>query len=778
MSQTLLTLGNLFDSMPKKYTRFSLTRQMDGDGSEVEMKLSEDEEIGENAMCNNTQTSVVKTRDNRRNFCFIVIAALLLFLVGFLIGYAAFHSRMARESDTSCPIASAASQTGDADEQVYVQPVERVLYLNDLIPMLSENLKSSRFMDTIRSKMARNNIEAGSEEDYKLCTEMHHRFSSCGLSKIWEDRHYVRLQFPDKNNTNKVMIVNTNLSKAEDIDIPSDSYLAYSPSGTATGKLVYANYGRKEDFEYLEKQNVNVTGCIVIVRAGRNPAAEKVNNVWVVGGGKVTSAFDILFYGLGDSLIPSGSVHFGTGDPYTPGFPSFNRTQFPPVKSSGLPGIPAQTISAKAAEKLLSLMDGAEVNWKGGFSVNYRMGPGFRDGRLVKMEVNNVDTERAIYNVFGVLKGFVEPDIWIYVPLKQNGNSKQSWQPQDFKTIRLNPLSTLEVEIVTTDGYKPRRSIVFVSWSGGDFGAVGATEWLEGYLTTLQSKAFAFINLDAAVLGDKDLRVSGSPLLYSLFEKTIKEVKSPLDPDNSIYNSIGSENWEAKAVVPMRMDDGAYPFLAFSGIPSLSFSFTRTDDPYPYLGTKEDTLERLQAFLKPKLEDVTRTVAELVGQMAIQLTHDHELNLDYARYSTKLLQFIRKVFSYKEQLKNMGLTFQWLSSANGDFKRAATKLTMDYSGTDMEDKMASRVINDRIMKVECNFLSPYASPEETPFRHIFFGSGPHTLNAMLENLDVLKHNSTIENVNLLKKQLALLTWTIQGAANALTGDVWEIDNEF
>lgn len=29
------------------------------------------------------------------------------------------------------------------------------------------------------------------------------------------------------------------------------------------------------------------------------------------------------------------------------------------------------------------------------------------------------------------------------------------------------------------DGYKPRRSIIFASWSAGDYGAVGATEWLE-----------------------------------------------------------------------------------------------------------------------------------------------------------------------------------------------------------------------------------------------------------------------------------------------------------
>lgn len=28
-------------------------------------------------------------------------------------------------------------------------------------------------------------------------------------------------------------------------------------------------------------------------------------------------------------------------------------------------------------------------------------------------------------------------------------------------------------------GFKPRRSIVFASWSAGDFGIVGATEWLE-----------------------------------------------------------------------------------------------------------------------------------------------------------------------------------------------------------------------------------------------------------------------------------------------------------
>lgn len=41
-----------------------------------------------------------------------------------------------------------------------------------------------------------------------------------------------------------------------------------------------------------------------------------------------------------------------------------------------------------------------------------------------------------------------------------------------------NPLLT-EHATVMTEGLKPRRSIVFASWSGGEYGSVGATEWLE-----------------------------------------------------------------------------------------------------------------------------------------------------------------------------------------------------------------------------------------------------------------------------------------------------------
>lgn len=80
--------------------------------------------------------------------------------------------------------------------------------------------------------------------------------------------------------------------------------------------------------------------------------------------------------------------------------------------------------------------------------------------------------------------------------------------------------------------------------------------------------------------------------------------------------------------------------------------------------------------------------------------------------------------------------------------------------------------------MEYDFLSPYLSPKDVPFRHIFFGKGSHTLQSLLENLEQLRANKESVDVNMLKEQLALVTWTIKGAANALVGDIWDTDNEF
>lgn len=96
------------------------------------------------------------------------------------------------------------------------------------------------------------------------------------------------------------------------------------------------------------------------------------------------------------------------------------------------------------------------------------------------------------------------------------------------------------------------------------------------------------------------------------------------------------------------------------------------------------------------------------------------------------------------------------------------------------------------VQVEFYFLSQYVSPADSPFRHIFLGHGDHTLGALLDHVRLLRSSgskalgtasSGVAPVlafqeSRFRRQLALLTWTLQGAANALSGDVWNIDNNF
>lgn len=234
-------------------------------------------------------------------------------------------------------------------------------------------------------------------------------------------------------------------------------------------------------------------------------------------------------------------------------------------------------------------------------------------------------------------------------------------------------------------------------------------------------------------------------------------------------------NWVNK-VEKFSLDNAAFPFLAYSGIPSVSFSFCEDTD-YPYLGTTLDNYGMLIQKI-PQLNKMARAAAEVAGQFMIKLTHDVELNLDYEQYNNKLLSFLRELNQYRAYIKELGLNLQWLYSARGDFFRATSRLTTDFKNAEITNRFVMREINDRIMKVEYHFLSPYVSPRESPFRHIFWGSGSHTLSALLENLNLRQKNNGAFNETLLRNQLALATWTIQGAANALSGDIWDIDNEF
>ncbi|NXF04756.1 TFR1 protein, partial [Smithornis capensis] len=773
-----MTLSTQFGGEPMSYTRFSIARQMDGDNSHVEMKLSaDDEEGGEMGRPEHLHASMPPPRRNGKNLCFLIIAAVLLLLIGFLIGYLSNRGRMQKisrclDGSGKCEMTPTASYLSDDDETEEEEvPGPRVLYWPDVRAMLSNKLSADQLETNLRQREGKNSFEAGKVEDETTASYIHDQFISFRLDEVWNDEHYIKLQ--DKGSSNNQVSVDVN--GVEEVLESPDAYVAYSKSGTVAGKPVHVNYGLKSDFQKIQNLGVSMNGTIVIFRAGKITLAEKVANAREVGAVGALMYLDPTDYKNTDKFVPFGHAHLGTGDPFTPGFPSFNHTQFPPVESSGLPRIPVQTISSEAASKLLRKMDGDECppDWKSGIT-GCKVTVSSMSRLTVKLTVNNVMVDRKILNIFGAIKGFEEPDRYVVV-----GAQRDSWGPGVAKagvgTAILLELARVISEMVTKDGYKPRRSIIFASWSAGEYGAVGATEWLEGYSTSLHAKAFAYINLDAAVLGSNHMKISASPLLYSLLERTMKGVKDPTTDSGSLYYRVGSD-W-INQVVPLGLDNAAFPFLAYSGIPVVSFGFCNKDKEYSYLGTTGDTLANLKKNID-KLYFFMRAAAEVAGQIALRLTHDHELFLDIDSYSEELLSFQEKVLLYDKDVKALGLTLEWLFFARGDFQRAAGVLRRDIVNSDRENRIIRRALNDRIMKVEYDFLSPYLSPKDAPFRHIFFGKGSHTLQSLLETLEQLKDDKASVDVDKLKEQLALMTWTIKGAANALVGDIWNTDNEF
>lgn len=81
------------------------------------------------------------------------------------------------------------------------------------------------------------------------------------------------------------------------------------------------------------------------------------------------------------------------------------------------------------------------------------------------------------------------------------------------------------------------------------------------------------------------------------------------------------------------------------------------------------------------------------------------------------------------------------------------------------------------LQVERNLLSPYVSPRDRPFRHVLLGSGPHTLKALSSHLHAFRTDKPEADSDLFRNQFALATWTLQGCAYSLAGDIWSVHNE-
>lgn len=298
------------------------------------------------------------------------------------------------------------------------------------------------------------------------------------------------------------------------------TFHGYSASGNVTAPVVYVNYGTYQDFEDLLAANITLKGKIAIARYGgifRGLKVKRAQELGMIGvilysdpgdDGEVTDEKGVPTYPEGPARQPSsvqrGSTQFlsvAPGDPTTPGYPSKPEAPRRPVETA-IPSIPSLPISYADALPILKALNGhgpkakdfnqwwtrnTGLGYKG---VEYNIGP-TPDDVVVNLYNEQEYVYTPIWNVIGVINGTI-PDEVVVV-----GNHRDAWvaggagDPNSGSAVLNEAMSAFGEALKR--GWKPRRTVVFASWDGEEYGLVGSTEWVEEYLPWLKHASVAYV---------------------------------------------------------------------------------------------------------------------------------------------------------------------------------------------------------------------------------------------------------------------------------------------
>ncbi|XP_038699873.1 probable glutamate carboxypeptidase LAMP1 isoform X2 [Tripterygium wilfordii] len=520
------------------------------------------------------------------------------------------------------------------------------------------------------------------------------------------------------------------------------TFHAYAKSGTVSGLVVYANYGRVEDFDTLKEMGVNVSGCIVLARYGQIFRGSIVQNAMKAGAVGAVLYTDRKDYGGGGgdakwfpdgkwmppSGVQVGSLYNGSGDPTTPGWASTEgceRISEEEVEIIGdVPLIPSLPISAADGEKIMESIGGpvAEEDWQGSKgSPVYRVGPG---PGVLNLSYTGNQTIATIQNVIGVIEGKEEPDRFVIL-----GNHRDAWT---FGAVDPNSGTAALLEVASRlkklqkFGWRPRRTIVLCNWDAEEYGLIGSTEWVEENKEMLSSRAVAYLNVDIGV-GGAGFHASSTPQLDELLKKATQQVKDPDNSSQTIYESwLGSSN----SPVIGRLGGGGSDYAAFVqhiGVPASDMSF---GEGYPVYHSMYDDFIWMKKFGDPMFHRHV-AVASVWGLLALRLADDRILPFNYLSYALELQKSAKDL---EDQVLGKGISLAPLFKSIAELEEVAANIetrkkeieeSKAWTSILTRDRMTVRELNDRLMMAERAFTDPDGLFGRSWYKHLIYAPSKH-----------------------------------------------------
>ncbi|XP_039026298.1 probable glutamate carboxypeptidase AMP1 isoform X1 [Hibiscus syriacus] len=556
-------------------------------------------------------------------------------------------------------------------------------------------------------------------------------------------------------------------------------YHAFSPSGTALGEVVFANHGTEDDYDALGRMEVNVSGCIVMVKKGGGLGRGAVVEI-----AEKMGALGVLMYAEGDvsrdsfgSGVERGTVMKGVGDPLTPGWAGVEDGERLGLEDNRVslrfPGIPSLPLPFKSAQLILESLGGplAPQEWRdSGRSNLSRVGPG---PVTVNFTYQGEKKLATIYNVFAVIRGSEEPDRYVLM-----GNHRDAWT---YGAVDPNSGTAALLDIarryalLMRKGWNPRRTIIFCSWDAEEFGMIGSTEWVEQNLVNLGAKAVVYLNVDCAVQGP-GFFAGATPQLDNLIFEVTKKVKDPDSEVATIYDKWTTMNGKSNIERLTGVDSDFAPFLQHAGIPSVDIYYGRD---FPVYHTAFDSFSWMINHADPFFWRHV-AVAGVWGLLGLRLADDPILPLDYLSYAKQLQGYkdtLSRVLDASISLEPLTASIQDLTSAA---KQANNETKNLMAGESTDDLLALKIraLNDRLMLAERGFLDTDGIKGKEWFQHLIYGPRsnhrsefdffPGISNAIAESTRL----SERERDETIQHEIWRVARAIQRAAAALRGEVF------
>jgi len=567
----------------------------------------------------------------------------------------------------------------------------------------------------------------------------------------------------------------------------------YSASGEVTAEVVYANYGRPEDFKKLKDMGIDVEGKIVICRYGEVFRGVKPSIASQYGAAGVIIYSDPWDDGYfkgdkypkgpwrPDTGVQRGSVQYlfkYPGDPTTPDIasvpdlPADKRT--PPEKATDLPRIPVTPLSYADATPIMQNLGGPDSprSWQGALPFTYHVGPG---PVKVHMAVKIAYTYTTIWDVIGMVKGSELPNEWVVT-----GNHRDAWvygavDPNSGTAAQLEAVHGIG-ELLKT-GWHPKRTIVFASWDGEEEGLLGSTEFAEQHAKEL-SRAVAYFNMDSACSGP-DFSASAVPSLKQYLRDVAKAVPSP--KGGSVY-----DQWKAKQEKPKSEDEPELPganvrepaavvtkdvkvgdlgsgsdytaFLQHLGVPSADIT---SRGPYGVYHSAFDDFAWFTKFADPTFV-YEQEMARVYGITVMRMASADVLPLNYEEYGKEIAEYVRAAeASAKAAFGEQAPSFADAASAAERLQKAGAE-AMKRQNIGAGDAGALNLV---LRNAERGLTSD-GLPGRPWYKHVIYAPGENTGYAAVVIPGV---NEAIENKDLAltKQQLRVLTTALNRAVTML-----------